>query len=273
MLLTSPATTATTVFKRDFIDLTMLAHEFGVPTTAGFATRSYVDGMEAAKDLARTFLFGGHPDPKTVGVLRRSHFAEMFPVFQGDLRCTDLDGFPVCFARDGGFRPELEYRVEAVDLAGFLAANLDQTLVLVGRNDARGALTNAAVKLLADRGSRIVQLPTGASYAGILVRGKTVFEQMNPQSAIEVTVARSSGLGPLQTGRKLSLTSSGVASEGYASLQVEGREALFNRDGLNVAVLADDQTVLAVGTFAHPDNMPALAAATGGLVFTLEPTR
>ncbi len=198
LLLTSPSTTATTVFKEDFVDLTILAHQAGVPTTAGIATRSYVGDIEAAKDLARTFLFDGNPDPRTIGVLRRSHFAEMFPEFMANLRCTDLDGFPVCFARAGGFRPEKEYQVRAEGLAEFLAANLDKTMILVGKNDARSALTNAAVQVLTERGSRIAQLPTGASYAAILVQGKPVFEQMNPQSAIEVTGARGSGLGVLK---------------------------------------------------------------------------
>lgn len=269
LLLTLPSTTPRTVFKGDFVDLTMLAHQAGVPTTAGFATRSYVGDIAAANDLVRTFLFGGNPDPRTVGVIRRPFFAQMFPDFMMNLRCTDLDGFPVCFARRGGFMPEMEYQVAAVGLAEFLAANLDRTLILVGKNDARGALTNAAVQLLAERGSSIAQLPTGASYAGIMVKGTPVFEQMNPQSAIKVTGARNSGLGPLKIKKELNITSSGVASKGYASLTIDGREVMFNSDGLNVAVLDDNQAVLAVGVFAHPDNLPALAAATGGLVFTL----
>jgi len=273
MLLTTPSTTATTVFKEDFIDLTILAHQAGVPTTAGFATRSYLGGMNAANELTRTFLFGGNPDPRTVGVIRRSHFAEMFPDFAANLRCTDLDGFPVCFAREGGFQPELEYQVAAVGLAEFLAANLDQTLILVGKDDARSALTNATVQLLTDQGSRIAQLPTGASYAAIIVHGKIVFEQMNPQSAIEVTGARDSGLGPLIIRKELNITSSGTVAGAYASLLVDGREVMFNSDGLNVAALDDGQNVLAVGTFARPNSLPDLAAVTGGLVFTLVPVQ
>ncbi len=273
MLLTTPSTTATTVFEEDFIDLAMLAHQAGVPTTAGFATRSYMGGMTAATDLTRAFLFSGSPDPRTVGVIRRSHFAEMFPDFAANLRCTDLDGFPVCFARRGGFQPELEYRVAAVGLAEFMAANLDRTLILVGKDDARNALTNAAVRLLTEQGSRIAQLQTGASYAAIFVHGKPVFEQMNPQSAIEVTGLPNSDLGPLKIMRELNITSSGTASEAYASLLVDGREVMFNSDGLNVAVLDDEQNVLAVGTFAHPNSLPDLATVTGGLVFTLVPVQ
>jgi len=273
LLLTLPASTATTVYEDDFVDLALLAHEAGVPTTAGFATRNYLGNIVEAEDLARKFLFGGHPDPGTVGVLRRSHFAEMFPDFPADLRCTDLDGFPVCFAREGGFLPEREFQVAAAGLAPFLAANMDKTLILVGKNDARRALTFDAVQLLAGQGSKIGQLPVGASYVGILVRGKPVFEQMNPQSAIELTGARNSRLGPLPIRQELTITSSGTAPGGYASLRVAGKEVMFNRDGLNVAVLDSGQNVLAVGTFAHPHDLPDLAAATGGLVFTLERVR
>jgi len=139
--------------------------------------------------------------------------------------------------------------------------------------DARGALTNDAVGWLAERGSGIASLPEGASYASIIVEGELVFEQMNPHNAIEVTGLRGSGLGPLKIKRELSVTSSGTEPGGYASLLVDGREVLFNRGGLNVAALDNEQKVIAVGTFAHPRDLPGMAAATGGLVFTLDPVR
>jgi hypothetical protein len=273
MLLTMPASTALTVFPDDFVDLTVMAHEAGVPTTAGFASRNYLGNIVAAEDLAKAFLFGGKPDPRTVGVVRRSHFAEMFPDFAEYLRCSDFDGFPVCFARNGGFRPEMEYRVASMGLADFLAANLDKTLIMVGKGDARSALTEEAVEMLTGHGSRIAQLPAGASYAGIFVQGHLIFERMHPQNAIEVTGKRNTGLGPLMIRKELDITSSGSATGEYASLTVNGREVLFNRDGLNVAVLDNGQNVLAVGTFAHPQSLSGLAATEGGLVFTLERTR
>ena len=273
LLLTSPSSTATTVFQEDFVELTILAHQAGVPTTAGFATRNYLGDIVAAKDLAQTFLFGGNPDPRTVGVLRRSHFAEMFPDFNSDLRCTDLDGFPVCFARDGGFRPDREYRVEAAGLADFLSVHLDKTLILVGKDDIRGVLTTDAVELLTGHGSRIAQLPPGASYVGIIVHGGLVFERMHPKNAIEVTGARNTGLGPVMIVNELNITSSGSDTGKYASVTVAGREVLFNRDGLNIAVLDNRQEVLAVATFGDPRALSGMAAITGGLVFTLVATQ
>jgi hypothetical protein len=229
-----------------------------------------VDNVLAAEELAKTFLFGGKPDPGTVAVLRRSHFAEMFPEFAPNLRCTDLDGFPVCFAREGGFRPDREYRATAMDLTGFLAANMDKTLVLAGKGDARSALTQAAVELLTRHGLSIAQLPAGASYAGILVQGKVVFEQMHPRNAIEVTGMPNTRLGHLMIRKELSVTASGSATGDYASLTVDGREVLFNRDGLNVAVLDNGQNVLAVGAFSPQPSSQRPAAVSDGLVFTLE---
>ncbi|MCK9997415.1 MAG: hypothetical protein KAH56_14165 [Candidatus Krumholzibacteria bacterium] len=269
LLLTLPASTATTVFEDDFVDLTVMAHEFDVPTTAGFATRNYLGDIKAAEELARDFLFSNHPDPRTVGVVRRSHFAEMFPDFSSDLRCTDLDGFPVCFARDGGFRPDREYRVEAVGLADFLSAHMDKTLILVGKADVRGVLTRDAVELLAGLGSRIAQLPVGASYASIIVHGGLVFERMHPENAIEVTGERNSGMGPVRMVKEMNITSSGTGTGKYASVKVDGREILFNRDGLNIAVIDDRQEVLAVATFGDLGSLSGLAATAGGLVFTL----
>jgi len=272
LLLTFPASTASTVFADDFVDLTLLAHAHGVPTTAGFATRNYRDNVLAAHDLALAFLTEGDPPPGTVAVLRRSYFAEVFPNVGGTIRCTDLDGFPVCFAREDGFVPAREFRSAAVTLATFLAANLDRTLVLAGRGDATRALTRDAVQLLTAQGSSIARLPPGASYGAILVGGDPVFEQMNPGRAIEVTAAAGSGLGPVRTGRELSLASGGTAAGPYASLTVAGREVMFDHPGLNVAVLDEHQNVLAVGIFAHPDDMPSQGARTGGIVFTLEGT-
>lgn len=270
-LLTTPTSTATTVYKDDFVDLTVLAHEYQVPTTAGFATRNYLGNLAEAEDLVKTFLFGGNPDPGTVGVIRRSHFAELFPAFSKDLVCTDLNGFPVCFSPASGFRPEREYRVSAVSLAVFLAENLDQTVIMIGKGDAQNALTVDTVQMLAEKGSRIGQIPVGASYAAIFVNGQPVFEQMNPESAIEVTAERHSSLGSLRTRKELSITSSGIKSGDFASLLVDGQEVIFNSPGLNVAVLDSAQNVLAVGTFAHPDLLPPLASSTGGLVFVLVP--
>ncbi len=272
-LMTTPSSTATTVFDDDFVDLALLAHQSGVRTTAGFAARSYQENFVAADDLTRTFLFGGHPDPRTVGVLRRSHFAEMFPDFTSYLRCTDLDGFPVCFAREGGFRPDREYRVAAVGLADFLGAHQDKTMILVGKADVRGVLTRDAVELLAGLGSRIAQLPVGASYASIIVHGGLVFERMHPENAIEVTGERNTGMGSVLMIKELNITSSGSDTGKYASVKVDGREVLFNREGLNIAVLDDRQEVLAVATFGDLASLSGLAAKAGGLVFTLVPTQ
>lgn len=204
--------------------------------------------------------------------MRREHFAEIFPDFSGDLICTDLDGYPVCFARKGGFRPTFEYRAAPVDLAGFLAANLDRTVILVGKGDSRSALTAEAVELLAARGSSIAQLPVGASYAGIIAHGELVFERMQPQNAIEVTGQKNSALGPVRISRELNITSSGTGNTEFASLRVAGREVMFNRDGMNVAVLDDRQEVLGVATFGDLRSASGLAALGGGVVFTLEKT-
>ena len=269
LLVTLPNSTATTVFENDFVDLTLLAHEYDIPTTSGFATRNYAGSIDAANKLAGDFLFGKNTTPGTVAVVRRSHFAEIFPNYAGYIRCTDLDGFPVCFAIEGGFSPDLEFRYEPVPLAAFLAENLEQTLILVGRGDVSSALTTDTVRLLAGQGSRIAQVPEGSSYACIMVGGQPVFEQMNPQSAIEVTAARGSALGPLKARREISLMSGGRVAGPYASLTVDGREVLFNRTGLNVAVLDQNQNVVAAGTFAHPDDMPYQGAKAGGLVFIL----
>lgn len=269
LLLVSPSSTATTVFENDFVDLALLAHQAGVPTTAGFAARSYQQNIAAADRLTREYLFGGRPDPGTVAVLRRSHFAEMFPNFAAVLRCTDLDGFPVCFAREGGFLPDREYRIEPAALDGFLADHLEETLILVGKGDARGVLTIAGARQLAGLGSRIAQLPAGASYVGIIVHGDLVFERTHPSIAIEVTGTRNTALGSLTMEKQLEVTSGGTGAGPYASLTIDGREVLFNREGLNIAVLNDRQEVVAVATFCPPPSFSGLADAPEGLVFSL----
>jgi len=272
LLLTSPPSTASTVFLDDFVDLALLAHQSGARTTAGFAARSYQGNFAAADELTRAFTHGGNPDPRTVGVLRRSLFAEMFPDFTSDLRCTDLDGFPVCFARDGGFRPDREYRVETAGLAEFLTAHLEKTMILVGKDDVRRVLTGEAVELLTGLGSRIAQIPIGASYAGIIVHGGLVFERIHPKSEIQVTSFRNTEMGPVLMKKELNITSKGSFAGKYASVNLDGKEVLFNRDGLSIAVLDDLQEVLAVATFGDPRSLRGLAATTGGLVFTLVAT-
>ena len=81
---------------------------------------------------------------------------------------------------------------------------------------------------------------------------------------------RSTRLGHLMIRKELSLTASGSETGGYASLTVEGREVMFNRDGLNVAVLDNDQNVLAVGVFTSQLSHNRPAVNEGGLVFSLE---
>ena len=66
-----------------------------MPTSAGFATRSYDRNFAEAERLTRDFFFGASPDPATVGIMRRSHFAALFPRMSDELLCTDLDGYPV----------------------------------------------------------------------------------------------------------------------------------------------------------------------------------
>jgi len=273
LLLTSPPATASTVFMDDFVDLALLADQSGVPTTAGFAARSYPGNFVAADDLSRTFFHGGNPDPGIVGVLRRSLFAELFPDFHLDLCCTDLDGFPVCFARNGGFRPDLEYRVEAMGLADFLQVNLDKTLVLVGKDEIRSVLKMDAVELLTGLGSSIAKIPVGASYVGIIVHGGFVFEKIHPNREIMVTSFRNTEMGPVRMTKELKITSKGSFAGKYASVSLDGREVLFNRDGLGIAVLDDRQEVLAVATFGNPQSLRGMAATTGGLIFPLVATQ
>ena len=120
---------------------------------------------------------------------------------------------------------------------------------MVGKGDSRSALTAEAVELLAARGSSIAQLPAGASYAGIIAHGELVFERMQPRNAIEVTGQKNSALGPVRISRELNITSSGTGNTEYASLTVAGREVMFNRDGMNVAVLTTGKRCLAVADF------------------------
>jgi hypothetical protein len=96
---------------------------------------------------------------------------------------------------------------------------------------------------------------------------------MHPENAIEVTGERNSGMGPVRMVKELNITSSGSGTGKYASITVDGREILFNRDGLNIAVLDDRQEVVAVATFGDLGSLSGLAARAGGLVFTLEATR
>ncbi|MCB1182507.1 hypothetical protein KDM41_03665 [bacterium] len=269
LLLTTPAPSATTVYRDDFVDLTVLAHAHGVPTSAGFATRSYDRNFAEAERLTRDFFFGASPDPATVGIMRRSHFAALFPRMSDELLCTDLDGYPVCVPRTASWLPDRAFRADAVTLAAFLAVHLERTVILAGRGDAANALTPDAVALLTAAGSQIGRLPQGASYAAIFVAGRQVFEQIQPGRAVGATISAGAQLGGVRVGRELSLTGSGEASGPWASLLIDGREVLFNAPGLNAVALDADQNVVATATFAHPDLLPELAARTGGVVFSL----
>ena len=260
-LLTYPPNLKNTAADDDFIDLAVLALRHGLPTSAGYAARQFrshrEEGVRSLQALLR-----GRPDPRAPLVLRGSYFAARYPDLQDRYVCTDLDGFVVCFARDGGYRPQRSYTVAATGLARLLQAAGDNLVVMVGKGGLRDGLSDTDCNWLRAHGSRIDDLPRGGAYAAVLAGGELVFEQMHAATAITIDGERGTVLGPVTLTRDLAILSAGDA-DGAASLSVDGHEVLFNLEGLNVAVLGPDQVVLAVAVCARPDGAP-------GLVYTLD---
>ncbi|MBE0567553.1 MAG: hypothetical protein IH621_16480, partial [Krumholzibacteria bacterium] len=247
-----------TCVESDFVDLCDLALRHGVPTSAGYSARLFQSSRESGVEHLQALL-KLRPDPRSVVVLRRSYFAASYPALRDRYVCTDLDGFPVCFARDGGYRPERAYEVHTTGLAGILARSGGAMVVLAAKGDAVSRLDPGDRDELARRGAAIGALAPGGAYVAILAGGAVLFEQMDPAVPIRVDGERGQGFGPVRLAHDLAIGSGGAADHEPAFLELDGREVLFNLDGLNWAVLGPAQEVLAVGVCARPDGGPPLA--------------
>lgn len=260
-LLTYPPNLKNTVVDDDFIDLAVLALQHDLPTSAGYAARQFQSHREGGVRSLQALL-RGHPDPRAPLVLRGSYFAARYPELQDRYVCTNLDGFVVCFARDGGYRPERAYTVAGTGLARLLEQASGDLVVLAGKGDLRAGLSDEDRAWLRARGSRIDELPAGGSYAAVLARGGLLFEQMQAAATIAIDGERGTALGPFTLAHDLAILSVG-GGDGAASVRIDGHEVLFNLEGLNVAVLGPGQEVLAVAVCARPDGAP-------GVVYTLD---
>ncbi len=256
-LWTYPPQMKHTCVESDFVDLCELALRHGIPTSAGYSARLFQSAREGGVERLQELL-QVHADPRGVYVLRRSYFAASYPELRDRFVCTDLDGFPVCFARDGGYRPERAYRVFASGLAEVLDRTGGATVVLAAKGDITARLAAGDGQALAARGTNLGALPAGGAYVAVLAGGRPLFEQMDPTRPIHVEGSRGQGFGPLRLACDLTVDSGGADDDAPASLRLDGREVLFNLDGLNYAVLGPDQQVLAVGVCARPDGGPPL---------------
>ena len=259
-LLTYPPNLKNTVMDDDFIDLAVLALQHDLPTSAGYAARQFQSHREEGVRSLQALLHG-RPDPRAPLVLRNAYFAARYPELQDRYLCTNLDGFVVCFARDGGYRPERAYSVAGTNLARLLEQTGGDLVVLAGKGDLRAGLGDEDRAWLRARGSRIDELPPGGSYAAVLAGGNLVFEQMQAATTIAIEGVRGTALGPFTLVHDLDILAAG-GEDGAASVLVDGREVLFNLEGLNLVVLGPDQEVLAVAVCARPDGAP-------GVVYTL----
>ncbi len=248
-ILTYPPRMKHTVFEDDFLDLSLLALRHGATTSAGYAARDFRSSVVAGVEGMKEELFGGEPDPRALYVLRYAYFAENYPALMQDFTATDLDGFAVLFARDGGFRPRRVYRVETVGLGDYLERHAGRTVVMVAKDEAAQRLDPAFKERMRGLGSRIDQLPYGGAYVGIVVHGDLVFEQFDEDQEVVLGGSAGARMGEVMVRRPFTVASGGRTGTNRASLDLDGVEALFNCRGLNVAVLDDVQRLMEVAVF------------------------
>jgi len=252
---TYPPFLMTTDYELDFKDLGLLAWRHGKQTSAGYTARRLPADVEATVEAMRAEMFGPDPDPRRIYILRTSYFAEHFHDMQDHFQATDIDGYKVCLPRRAAYRPDRIYRVERHELADYLLARRQQTVIVAVKDDGATRLDARTRQVMRDLGSRIDQLRPGGSYVALLHGGALLFEQVQNHSQIEADADAGTAVGPLVLRKSISLLSGGKGYGDVASILVNGRERSFNSRGLNLVVLDENQEVSEIAVFN-----PALAS-------------
>jgi hypothetical protein len=232
----------------DFRGIALLAAEHGKTTSAGYVARLSQSDLAAYGAELRQQMFE-RPDPRAVYILRHYNFINWFSSFSKVLDCTDIDGMKVCFAPASGIRVPAVYRLKSYQLEDYLARVMDNTVVIVVKGEATQNLGDSVKQQLAERGSDIGQLQEGGSYAAIIHKGEMMFEQVKNDQPILAVAERGMQAGSLLFKKELIFRSGGLRGGNLASVLVDGKEQLFNLNGMNLLVLDEDQNVLEVACF------------------------
>jgi hypothetical protein len=238
----------------DFRDLALLAAEYRKPISAGYTARLAGREVEAFVEEMQEHFFGEHADPGALYILRSGYLAAKFSDLQGRFVCTEIDGYKVCCASEAKCDFERTYRVESVRLDEYLVQVKDQTAIIAVKRDATMQLDGPARSVLRDLGSRIDDLAPYGSYVCILSAGRIQFEQVGNDFAVTLNAARGDALGEMRLRHDLEVRSRGKDLGDLASVLVGSRETVFNRDGINIVVLDEQQDVLEVASFAEPGS-------------------
>jgi hypothetical protein len=246
---TFPPMLYTTRLKADFADLAHRADLNGQAVGTGYAGRFSGQVREQQTKRLEEILTTGTPDPRTLYVFRDQEFAHYGPGMRDRFRCTELDGYPVCFAAEVPFPIEFEYEVLEQTLAAFLSGLSDALVIVAVKDEATAALSDAQKQAMHGLGLDVDALPYRGSYLGIAYRGQALWEQTGESSAVESHLEAGEMLGPIRLRRELRLRSAGYRNGNVASIIIDGVEHSRNTRGMNICVLDDEQQVLWVGSF------------------------
>jgi hypothetical protein len=246
---TFPPMLYSTQLKADFADLAHRADLNGQAVGTGYAGRFSGQVREQQTKRLEEIFTAGTPDPRTLYVFRDQEFAHFGPAMRGRFRCTELDGYPVCFASEVPFPIEFEYEVLEQDLPTFLSGLSDALVIVAVKDEATAALSDAQKQAMHELGLDVDDLPYRGSYLGIAYRGQAVWEQTGDSGAVETHFEAGEMLGPFTLRRDIRLRSAGYLSGNAASIIIDGVEHSKNTRGMNICVLDDEQQVLWVGSF------------------------
>jgi len=264
-LLSYPPKMQNTFQPNDFIDLALWAREHDMPTSAGYAARQFHSDVMHGVAFMKDLMYGPATDPDAIYVMRNSYFAWKWRELQERFTCTNIDNFVVCFAEGASYLPPTSYHVETIELADYLATFGDRTVFLAAKGQARRRLGDRAEAVLDAMGSRYRELDETGSWVMILHRGRIVFEDVQNGQKILITAPVGGTIETLRLKRELWFVSSGYDVGDAASLQLDRREMYFNRDGLNIAVLDDNENLIEAAVFeTHKQSL--------GHVFSLKKT-
>jgi Family of unknown function (DUF6311)/Interleukin-like EMT inducer len=235
--------------RADFAPLAYRALLNGQTIGTGYVARISDRARAERRSHLKQVILDGTPDPRSLYVFRDQEFFAYAPYMGDRFRCTELDGYPVCFTADAQLELTYEFDMRATELSTFLEDLTEFIVIVAVKDEATISLTDEQLAAFRGLGMNLDTLAYRGSYAGISLRGNAIATRIADGDPVELRLARGEAYGDLRLKHDMILRSAGYTAGNSASILIDGTEHSRNVRGVNICVLDEEQRLVWIGCF------------------------
>jgi len=229
--------------------------EFTTENYNDFADLSYLaarhsrEGADVFQQDLHAELASGRLEPSSFYVVRGVDFVKLYDPLTESAFCTELDGYKVCFPKEGLFVPPVHSTFDRWHLSDFLEIYRDDTILLAVKDEAVYRMRDIDKQYLREMGANIDELQDRGAYLAIVHAGKLLQEKIAFGKPVTTLFHAGANLEALQFQRGVFMKSAGFDAGNRAIIKIDSVDHSPNERGFNAVVLDSAQRVVATASF------------------------